>query len=168
MAAAQHRLDRLKTERRNWNKARPYGFAAKPAKNPDGTTDLGTWIAQIPGPKNTPWEGGTYCVKLVFPARYPQSGPKAIFTPPIFHPNVYSDGEVCLTLINSNKWEIGTSVTDILKGLSTFLEEPNISDPANGSAAEMLRSSPAAYAAKIRAYAAKTKADAEKKKAAKK
>ena len=197
--AASMRTSRLQIERKNWQKNKPFNFSARPKKQGDGTVDLGTWNATIPGPKGTPWEDGFYGVTLVFPADYPRKPPHVRFTPPIFHPNVYADGEVgpsaalctkfyyvfsgtcsnmwrfsncrrflivlrlspthvqvCLTLVNAHKWAIGTTVSEILLGLQTFLAEPNYDDPANSQAGSMAKNRPDAYAARVRAYARKT------------
>ncbi len=143
------RLERLKEERKNWNKARPFGYSAKPAKKPDGTTDLCRWEAQIPGPKGTEWEEGTYKVQILFPVDYPLKPPDVKFTPPIFHPNVYPSGDVCLTLINPQCWAPGTSLTDVLRGLSLFLAEPNVKSAANGPAATLMVKSVEQYRAKV-------------------
>lgn len=38
-------LKRLQEERKSWRKDHPYGFFAKPDKNPDGTLNL---LSQVP------------------------------------------------------------------------------------------------------------------------
>ena len=51
---------RLSEERKAWRKDHPFGFIARPTKNPDGTMNLMLWEYGIPGKKGTPWEGGMY------------------------------------------------------------------------------------------------------------
>ncbi|KAK5978417.1 Ubiquitin--protein ligase [Trichostrongylus colubriformis] len=51
---------RLAEERKAWRKDHPFGFIAKPVKNPDGTLNLFNWECAIPGKKDTIWEGGLY------------------------------------------------------------------------------------------------------------
>ena len=58
---------RLSEERKNWRRDHPYGFIARPGRNADGSTNLNTWEASIPGRAGTPWEvrggrGGAGCV----------------------------------------------------------------------------------------------------------
>ena len=39
------------------------------------------------GPEGTPFEGGVFTTRLVFPPDYPLSPPKMRFTCEMFHPN---------------------------------------------------------------------------------
>ena len=57
-------------------------------------SDLFKWDLMIEGPGETVFEGGVYSAKMTFPPTYPNEPPKMIFTSPIFHPNIYPNGEV--------------------------------------------------------------------------
>ena len=48
-------LTRLAEERKQWRKDHPYGFFARPDKNPDNSLNLLSWSAGIPGKTGTPW-----------------------------------------------------------------------------------------------------------------
>ena len=39
------------------------------------------------GPEDTPFDGGVFQAKLIFPHDYPLSPPKMKFTSEVFHPN---------------------------------------------------------------------------------
>jgi ubiquitin-protein ligase len=54
-------------------------------------------------PDDTPWEGGTFRLKLEFCEEYPTKPPKVSFVSPMFHPNVYNDGSICLDILQ-NQW----------------------------------------------------------------
>ncbi|EDS45125.1 ubiquitin-conjugating enzyme E2 i [Culex quinquefasciatus] len=112
-----------------------HGFVARPVKNADGTLNLMTWECAIPGKKGTPWEGGLYKLRMIFKDDYPTSPPKCKFEPPLFHPNVYPSGTVCLSLLDEEKdWRPAITIKQILLGIQDLLNEPNIKDPAQAEA----------------------------------
>ena len=51
--------------------------------------------AEIAGPEDTPYEGGTFHIKLVVGADFPQKPPRGFFLTKIFHPNVSKNGDIC-------------------------------------------------------------------------
>lgn len=113
---------RLQTERKNWRKDHPKDFVAKPK---DG--DIMTWVCKIPGPENTEWAGRLYGVKLVFQADYPSQPPIAFFDPVLFHPNIFDNGQVCLSIFDGHKdWAPSITLEQILLGLQELLKTPNI------------------------------------------
>ncbi|KAK7440020.1 ubiquitin conjugating enzyme Ubc7/UbcP3 [Stygiomarasmius scandens] len=68
---------------------------------PISESDFFTWEALICGPKDTPFEGGVFSAKLTFPSDYPLSPFKMKFEPPLFHPNIYPDGNVCISILHT-------------------------------------------------------------------
>ncbi|VDP02584.1 unnamed protein product [Soboliphyme baturini] len=60
----------------------------------------------ITGPDETPYQNGCFEFDLFFPANYPFSPPKMTFLSGgdvRFNPNLYQDGKVCLSILNT--WE---------------------------------------------------------------
>ncbi len=151
---------RLAEERKKWRKDHPFGFVAKPATNEkDGTVDLMTWNCLVPGKEGSNWEGGLYPVTLSFPKTYPQHPPLVSFPPLFPHPNVFDNGNVCLSLLNPEKsWKPSISVKEILIGLQELLVEPNNTDPASWEYSDMLRKRPKEYEKAVKAIAKKYKA----------
>nr|CAD7599727.1 unnamed protein product [Timema genevievae] len=128
-------ITRLAEERRAWRRDHPFGFVARPMKNSDGSLNLMNWECAIPGKKSTPWEGGLYKLRMIFKEDYPSSPPKCKFEPPLFHPNVYPSGTVCLSLLDEEKdWRPAITIKQILLGIQDLLNEPNIKDPAQAEA----------------------------------
>ena len=116
--------------------------------------DLTKWSVGIPGKANTDWHGGLYNLKLVFPAQYPQSPPEVKFTPPLFHPNVYPSGKVCLSIINEHEgWKPSITVKQILLGVQELLDTPNPNSPANREAYLLYTKSKEGYSKKIKQQA---------------
>merc|ERR1719223_2216368 len=59
------------------------------------------WQIMIIGPQNTPYDGGFFKATLKFPPEYPQLPPKMVFTSEMWHPNVHSNGEVCISILHA-------------------------------------------------------------------
>lgn len=149
-------ISRLTQERKAWRKDHPFGFVATPTKNHDGTLNLMKWMCAIPGKRGTPWEGGLYSLQMVFQEDYPASPPKCQFEPPIFHPNVYTSGLVCLSILEEDKdWKPGITIKQVLLGIQDLLNEPNIQDPAQAEAYWVYCRSRDEYDERVRAQARK-------------
>uniref|UniRef100_A0AC34QG97 UBC core domain-containing protein n=1 Tax=Panagrolaimus sp. JU765 TaxID=591449 RepID=A0AC34QG97_9BILA len=145
---------RLTEERKAWRKDHPFGFIAKPTKNPDGSMNLFMWDCAIPGKKDTIWEGGLYRVKLMFRDDYPSTPPKCRFDPPLFHPNVYPSGTICLSLLDENKdWKPSISVKQLLVGIQELLNNPNPDDPAQAEAYQIYIQNKPEYEKRVRRQA---------------
>ncbi|KAI3640461.1 hypothetical protein MIR68_001339 [Amoeboaphelidium protococcarum] len=149
---------RLTEERKLWKKDHPYGFIAKPIKKTDGTLDLMNWHCAVPGVKGTLWEGGLYTVKLHFNANYPSEPPKCVFSPPIYHPNVWESGMICLSIIDPRSgWRPSITIKQILLGIQQLLDEVNIHSPANIKANNVYMRNKSEYAQIIKQQAQKFK-----------
>ncbi|CAG0890195.1 unnamed protein product [Darwinula stevensoni] len=145
---------RLAEERKRWRKDHPFGFVARPSTNPDGSMNLMNWECAIPGKKGTPWEGGLYKLRMIFREDYPSTPPKCKFEPPLFHPNVYPSGTVCLSLLDEEKdWRPGITIKQILLGIQELLNEPNIRDPAQAEAYTIYCQNRLEYEKRVRAQA---------------
>lgn len=111
---------------------------ARPTRGKDGSINLLTWECGIPGKKGSPWEGGLYKLVLYFSSSYPTQPPEVYFTPPLFHPNIYSDGAVCLSILDSNKsWKPSIGIPEIMAGLQELLANPNGDDPTGNDCVDL-------------------------------
>lgn len=71
----------------------------------------------------------------MFKDDFPSTPPKCRFEPPLFHPNVYPSGTVCLSLLDENKdWKPSLSIKQLLIGIQELLVSPNVEDPAQADA----------------------------------
>jgi ubiquitin-conjugating enzyme E2 A len=71
------------------------GASAAPVRD----DNLFVWEATIFGPEECMWEGGIFPLSMKFSEEYPSKPPKVRFTFPVYHPNVYADGSLCLDII---------------------------------------------------------------------
>uniref|UniRef100_A0A6C0EUL8 Ubiquitin-conjugating enzyme E2 Z n=1 Tax=viral metagenome TaxID=1070528 RepID=A0A6C0EUL8_9ZZZZ len=94
-------------------------------------------FALIIGPKDTPYENGYYFFEFTFPESYPFNPPKVKFHTydgfTRFNPNLYINGNVCLSILNTwegEKWSSCQSIRSILLTLSTVLnDKPLLNEP---------------------------------------
>ncbi|PQE27563.1 asparagine synthetase protein [Rutstroemia sp. NJR-2017a BBW] len=144
--------NRLAEERKQWRKDHPFGFSAKPIKNP-GTNDFNMqiWDCGVPGKEKTLWEGGLFKLNLTFPDEYPTKPPKCKFVPPLFHPNVYPSGTVCLSILNEEEgWKPAITIKQILLGIQELLDTPNPESPAQADAYNLFKKDRAALNGSLR------------------
>lgn len=144
-------INRLQEERKQWRKDHPFGFYAKPDRGPTNGLDLMKWCCGIPGKEKTPWEGGLFKLEMTFPQEYPTKPPKCKFVPPLFHPNVYPSGTVCLSILNEDEaWKPAITIRQILLGIQDLLDNPNPESPAQAEAFHVFKKDEAAYERKVR------------------
>ena len=91
---------------------------------------------------------------LKFSSDFPNRAPQVKFDQKMFHPNVYPDGQVCLSLLDRD-WRPTLNVKNILMGVQCLLTEPNPRSPANGPAYQMFTKDKKGYEAKVRKEALK-------------
>ncbi|KDN44736.1 ubiquitin-conjugating enzyme 9 [Tilletiaria anomala UBC 951] len=145
---------RLAQERKDWRKDHPFGFYARPQKAGDGGLDLQVWDVGIPGKEGTPWAGGVYKLQMTFPNEYPAKPPKCKFVPPLFHPNVFPSGTICLSILDEDKgWKPAITIKQLLLGIQALLTEPNNDDPAQDEAYRIYLKDKAQYERRVREQA---------------
>lgn len=57
------------------------------------------WIGTIEGPKDTIYQGLKFKLTLDFTTKYPYVAPAVQFVTTCFHPNVDSEGNICLDIL---------------------------------------------------------------------
>jgi ubiquitin-conjugating enzyme E2 A len=101
----------------------------------DKPDDLMLWHAKIIGPIGTPYENGIFELILKFDSDYPNCPPSVKFITPMFHPNIYRDGKICVDILQSSEWSPVLNVRTILLSIMSLLMDPNPASPANRDAA---------------------------------
>mmetsp|Transcript_29475 Transcript_29475/g.68366 ORF Transcript_29475/g.68366 Transcript_29475/m.68366 type:complete len:170 (-) Transcript_29475:106-615(-) len=147
---------RLAQERAAFKKDHPFGFYAKYAPNENGKgQNVFKWNCGIPGRSKGPWEGATYALTMEFTEDYPSKPPKCKFMlvngKPLFHPNVYPSGTVCLSILNEDEdWKPAITIRQILLGIQDLLDNPNIDSPAQEEPYRLFSTNKAEYLQRVK------------------
>lgn len=119
------------------------------------------WEIVIIGPSNTLYEGGIFKTHLHFPVTYPQQPPTMKFVSAFWHPNVYEDGRVCISILHppgedqygyerpEERWLPIHTVETILLSVISMLSSPNDESPANLEAAKEWREQPQEFKKRV-------------------
>lgn len=138
--------------------------------------NIAEWEVGIFGPPGTLYEGGFYKLWMRFPSDYPSAPPTLQFQHRMWHPNIYANGRVCMSILDPHSSPIwcsvayspDLSVTTIILSLISLLDDPNLSSLADLEAGSMyekwLESNGRyeIYENKIRRLAENTRRSAEK------
>jgi ubiquitin-conjugating enzyme E2 D/E len=109
------------------------------------------WRGKILGPINTPFEGGLFIVDIVFPTGYPFKPAKYTMLTKMFHPNISSDGEICMSILDRD-WKPLLLIGKVLLAISSILDTPNMENPINHEAAQCFRENREKYNSIVRQY----------------
>ncbi len=90
--------------------------------------DMYHWQATIVGPSDSPYQGGLFFLNIHFPIDYPFKPPKVTFITKIYHPNINSNGGICLDILK-DQWSPALTISKVLLSISSLLTDPNPDDP---------------------------------------
>ena len=117
------------------------------------------------------FHGGYFNGEIRFSTEYPYKPPVFRFTPAIFHPNVYPDGRLCISILHSpgddalsgeqagERWSPLQGVESVMLSILLLLDNPEINSPANVDASVMYRDHPAQYKTRATAAVERSKRD---------
>lgn len=134
--------------------------------------DFYKWTVCFTGPEDTIYEGGFFKAILTFPDDFPQNPPEMKFITEMWHPNIYKDGRVCISILHSpgvdrfneqesaeERWRPVLGVEQILVSVVSMLNEPNCDSPANIDASVQFRDHNEEYKKKVRQLVLKSMDD---------
>lgn len=127
-------------------------------------SNLYEWRVLIEGPEGSPYAGGYFPAKLSFPPDFPLSPPVMTFlTPNFWHPNVYADGRVCISILHEakhdemnpmeqmdEKWRPIFGVEAIIVSVLSMLSDPNFSSPAHVDASIQMKNDPDGFRKQVK------------------
>lgn len=86
-------------------------------------------VGSVPGPKDTPYDGGVFKVDIQLDDQYPFAPPKMRFLTRVWHPNVSSaSGAICLDVLK-DQWSPALTLKTALLSLQALLSSPQPDDP---------------------------------------
>jgi ubiquitin-protein ligase len=106
---------------------------------PDESDLMRGW-AVVCGCDDTPYYGGAFCFEVRFPDNYPFEPPAFTYLTndgyTRFNPNLYKNGKVCLSLLNTwqgEQWSGVQSLSSILQSIQTAVinQDPLVNEPAH-------------------------------------
>ena len=134
--------------------------------------DFYKWTVCFTGPEDTIYEGGFFKAILTFPDDFQQNPPEMKFITEMWHPNIYKDGRVCISILHSpgvdrfneqesaeERWRPVLGVEQILVSVVSMLNEPNFDSPANIDASVQFRDHNEEYKKKVRQLVLKSMDD---------
>lgn len=114
--------------------------------------DIFNWkVAIIVINPDSLYYGGYFLASMKFPSNYPYSPPSFQFTRPLYHPNIYADGKLCISILHApgddemsgelaaERWSPAQRVESVLLSIISLLDDAETASPANVDAGVMLR-----------------------------
>merc|ERR1711924_363609 len=132
-------LKRINKELLDLGKDPPANCSAGPVGE-----DMFHWQATIMGPPDSPFAGGVFFLNVHFPTDYPFKPPKINFTTRIYHPNINSNGSICLDILK-DQWSPALTISKVLLSICSLLTDPNPDDPLVPEIAHVFKSNRDAY-----------------------
>jgi len=155
-------MKRLQSELKQYYKESNYFYSIEP-----DIKNFLIWNVLLIGPPETPFEGGIFKCQFKFPSDYPNKPPEFKFICPIIHPNIYTDGKVCISILHegkdewgyediSERWNPSHSVNSVLMSILSILTNPNFESPANIEASVLWKNNWEQYKKQIYKIVAKS------------
>ena len=114
---------RIKNELKRLLNDTPANCSAGPVND-----DIFNWQATLLGPTESPYESGVFYLDIKFPEEYPFKPPRIYFITKIYHPNINSNGGICLDILK-DQWSPALTISKVLLSICSLLTDPNPDDP---------------------------------------
>ena len=128
-------------------------------------------VALMPLNPDSLYYGGYFKATMNFPPNYPYAPPTFQFERPLWHPNIYTDGKLCISILHTpgedimsgeaagERWSPVQRVESVLISVLSLLDDAETSSPANVDAGVMLRKDPEGYQERVKQDRERSKED---------
>ncbi len=119
---------RMKRELEMLSRGAAPGVTAWPRGSGDRLDRLEGEIAGAPG---TPYAGGVFRLDIQIPPEYPLKPPSIRFMTKIYHPNIDTEGRICLDTLNmppKGAWKPSLNISTVLTTIQALMSTPNPDD----------------------------------------
>ena len=140
--------------------------------NPDSLYYSGYFKGHMSFPSNYPYSPPSNLPIInCLPSRAPNKTSEFKFNRPLLHPNIYKDGNLCISILHApgddemsgetaaERWTPAQRVESVLLSIISLLDDAECSSPANVDAGVMLRKDPEKYKRMVKADVEASKAD---------
>jgi ubiquitin-protein ligase len=120
---------------------------------------------------DSPYSGGVFFLAIHFPTDYPFKPPKVNFTTRIYHPNINSNGSICLDILR-DQWSPALTISKgmylimlqfqyisnaetVLLSICSMLTDPNPDDPLVPEIAHVYKTDRSRYESTAREWTRK-------------
>ena len=129
-------VKRLRRELVQLEKEKDFHISVRLQKDDAGNDDLSRWFITFEGSEESLYEGYYLEARINFPPKYPNMPPVFYFTTKMWHPNVYNDGKVCISILHTAddavldpsisdcSWTAVQSVRTVCLSILSMLNQP--------------------------------------------
>ena len=125
--------------------------------------DIFVWKCTMFGPRDTPYAGGLFYLRVKFPDDFPNHAPEVCFTTPIYHVNINPKdsekdggqalGHVCISTLNW--WQPQYTIREVLNNIYALFYMGNPDSPYGIDRADELKNHKDLYDEKVRYFTKK-------------